>query len=133
MPRTIFPNLAVADLPRAVDFFTKLGFAFNPQFTDESATCMVINDSAMVMLLVRERFGEFTKKPIVDSHQSVEVILAISAESRAEVDAMADKALSSGGAPGNPTQDLGFMYNRSFEDPDGHIWEVFWMDPAHVG
>jgi uncharacterized protein len=132
MPRMIFPNLAVAELPRAVEFFAKLGFTFNPQFTDENAACMVVNESAMVMLVVRERFADFTKKPIVDSRKAVEVMVALSAESREEVDAMAKTALASGGAPGNETQDHGFMYSRSFQDPDGHIWEVFWMDPAHA-
>ena len=132
MARMIFPNLAVEDLERSVGFFTKLGFTFNPQFTDDKATCMVINESASVMLLVRERFSDFTTKRIVDSHEAVEVMIALTADSRDEVDQLVASALAAGGAPANDPQDLGFMYSRSFDDPDGHTWEIFWMDPTHM-
>ncbi|HEY0015085.1 MAG TPA: VOC family protein [Longimicrobium sp.] len=130
--RSIFVNLAVKDLDRSVDFFTKLGFRFNAQFTDESATCMVISDHAYVMLLVHDRFKDFTKKQIVDSTTHTEVLVALSAESREAVDAMVNAALAAGGSPANDPQDHGFMYGWSFQDPDGHIWEVMWMDPAFV-
>jgi predicted lactoylglutathione lyase len=130
--RKIFVNLAVRDLRRSVDFFTALGFSFNPQFTDESATCMIISDDAFVMLLVHDRFQDFTKKPIVDSAAQTEVLVALSAESREAVDTMVNAALAAGGSPANEPQDHGFMYGWSFQDPDGHIWEVVWMDPGHV-
>jgi predicted lactoylglutathione lyase len=126
----LFTNLAVEDLDRSVEFFTKLGFTFNPQFTDETATCMVVGSDAFVMLLVRDRFKDFTKKEIADSRSRIEAILAFSVESRERVDEVADTALASGGAPANDPQDYGFMYSRSFEDPDGHTWEAMWMDPA---
>jgi hypothetical protein len=130
--RKIFVNLAVKDLQRSVDFFTKLGFSFNAQFTDESATSMIISEDAYVMLLVHDRFKDFTRKPIVDSHAQTEVLLALSAESREAVDEMVNAALAAGGSPANDPQDHGFMYGWSFQDPDGHIWEVMWMDPGHV-
>ena len=132
MPRKIFVNLAVKDLKRAVDFFTKLGFTFNKQFTDENATSMIISEDAYVMLLVESRFKDFTKKAIADSAKSTEAILAVSAESREEVDRLVKIALESGGSAANPPQDHGFMYGCSFNDPDGHLWEVMWMDPAAV-
>jgi predicted lactoylglutathione lyase len=128
--RMIFVNLAVADLQRSVDFFTKLGFSFNPQFTDENATAMIVNDQATVMLLKHDFFKTFTKKPIADSGAQTEAIIALSAESREEVDQLVEKALASGGKPSNDAQDLGFMYQHSFQDPDGHLWEVAWMDPS---
>ncbi|HEY7770905.1 VOC family protein [Longimicrobium sp.] len=130
--RKIFVNLAVKDLARSVEFFTKLGFTFNQQFTDESATCMIVSDEAFVMLLVHGRFQDFTKKQIVDSTTHTEVLVALSAESREDVDAMVHTALANGGSPANDPQDHGFMYGWSFQDPDGHIWEVVWMNPAHV-
>jgi predicted lactoylglutathione lyase len=130
MPRMIFPNLAVQDLDRAVAFFTELGFSFDPRFTDETATAMIVNEHASVMLLTRDRFKDFTKKELVDSARQAEAIIALSAESREDVDAFADKALAAGGSPANEPMDLGFMYGRSFDDPDGHQWEIFWMDPA---
>ena len=128
--RKIFVNLAVEDLGRAVDFFTALGFSFDPRFTDEHATCMIVSDEAFVMLLVRARFKEFTKKEIADSTTQTEAIVAVSAESRDDVDRLADAALAAGGAPANDPMEYGFMYGRSFHDPDGHLWEVFWMDPS---
>lgn len=126
----IFPNLAVKDLDRSVAFFTELGFEFNPQFTDETATAMIVNEHAVVMLLAEARFKDFTKKELVDPTKQTEAIIALSADSREEVDAFADKALSAGGSPANEPMDLGFMYGRSFDDPDGHRWEIVWMDPA---
>jgi predicted lactoylglutathione lyase len=130
--RKVFINLAVEDLQRSIDFFTALGFAFDPQFTDEQATCMIVSDEAFVMLLVKGRFQEFIKKQIVDSTAETEVIIALSAESRAEVDELVDKALAAGGSPANDKMDMGFMYAWSFQDPDGHLWEVMHMDPAAV-
>jgi len=128
--RKIFVNLAVKDLQRTVAFFTELGFEFDPRFTDEQATCMIVSEDAYVMLLVDERFKDFTRKPIADSTTETEVIVALSAESREEVDELADKALRAGGSPANDPMEMGFMYGRSFHDPDGHLWELIWMDPA---
>jgi predicted lactoylglutathione lyase len=128
--RKMFVNLAVRDLDRSVDFFTELGFTFDRRFTDETATCMVVSDEAFVMLLREQRFRDFTKKELADPARQTEAILAISAESRDDVDALADKALAAGGSPANDPMDMGFMYVRSFQDPDGHLWEVIWMDPS---
>ena len=130
MPRMIFPNLAVKDLDRSVAFFTELGFEFNPQFTDDTATAMIVNEQAVVMLLTEARFKDFTRKELVDPTKQTEAIIALSADSREDVDAFADKALAAGGSPANDPMDLGFMYARSFDDPDGHRWEMVWMDPA---
>ena len=127
--RKLFVNLAVKDLDRAVAFFTELGFSFDPQFTDETATCMLVGDDAFVMLLVADRFRDFTKKELADSTRQTEAIVAVSADSREEVDELAEKALAAGASPANDPYELGFMYGRSFNDPDGHLWEVFWMDP----
>jgi predicted lactoylglutathione lyase len=126
--RKLFVNLPVADLPRSVEFFTKLGFTFNPQFTDDTATCMVVGDDAFVMLLVEERFEDFTTRAIPDRTAYTGVIMAVSAESRAQVDELTDTALDAGGTPANDPMEMGFMYGRSFHDPDGHLWEVVWMD-----
>jgi len=132
MARKIFVNLGVKDLARSVEFFAKLGFSFDPRFTDESATCMIVSDEAYVMLLVESRFQDFTKKDLADPTTQTEAILAVSAESREQVDELADTALAAGGSPANDPMDHGFMYGRSFEDPDGHMWEVIWMDPAAI-
>ena len=132
MSRMIFVNLPVQDLDASVDFFTKLGFTFNQQFTDENATCMVVSDQACVMLLARRFFGTFTTKDVADASSATEVVLAVSAESREEVDTLVDQALALGGSPTTDPQDEGFMYGRSFYDLDGHAWEVIWMDPASV-
>ena len=128
--RQIFVNLAVKDLNRSVEFFTKLGFAFDPRFTDEHAICMIVSDEAFVMLLVESRFRDFTKKTIVDAATATEAILALTAESREQVDELADKALAAGGSPANDPMEMDFMYGRSFNDPDGHLWEVFWIYPS---
>ena len=130
--RMLFVNLPVKNLDRTVDFFTKLGFTFDPQFTDESATQMIVGEKAFVMLLVENRFKDFTKKELVDATKHTEVIMALSAESREAVDELADKALEAGGSPANDPLEMGFMYGRSFQDPDGHLWEVVWMDPSAI-
>ena len=128
--RKVFINLPVADLDKSVDFFTQLGFTFDPKFTDEKATCMNLSDEAFVMLLVTDRFKDFTKKDIGDATRSTEVILALSAESREEVDELVGKALDAGGQPSNDQMDLGSMYGWSFQDLDGHLWEVMHMDQS---
>jgi uncharacterized protein len=130
--RKLFINLPVRDLERSIDFFTKLGFTFNPQFTDESATCMIVSEEAFVMLLVEARFKEFTKKQICDTRTSNEGLFAFSCSSRAEVDELVQKAIEAGGTHAMDKTDIGFMYNWSFYDVDGHHWEVFYMDPSHI-
>jgi predicted lactoylglutathione lyase len=130
MTRQIYVNLAVKDLDRAVEFFTELGFEFEPKFTDETATCMIVNDNAFVMLLVEERFKEFTGKDLADASTQTEAITGFNAESREGVDELVEKALAAGGTKARDPYDYGFMYGRSFNDPDGHLWEVIWMDPV---
>lgn len=130
--RKIFVNLAVKDLNRSKEFFTRLGFEFNPQFTSEQGACMVISEDAYVMLLVEPFFQSFTQKGICDATKQTEAINALSCSSRAEVEAIVKTALGAGGTPAQPPQDHGFMYSESFYDVDGHHWEVVWMDPAHV-
>lgn len=132
MARKIFVNLAVKDLEKSKNFFTKLGFTFNEQFTDETAASMVIADGIYSMLLTEPKFKTFTKKELVDAKKSTEVLTALSAESKEEVDAMMDKVKSAGGTEFRATEDYGWMYGRSFEDLDGHVWEIFWMDPNHI-
>ena len=129
MPKMIFVNLPVADLKRATAFFEAIGATKNPQFSDDTASCMVISETIYVMLLTHEKYGQFTSKKIVDARTGSEVLIALSADSRDDVDAMVGKAKAAGvNIDPTPTQDHGFMYGRSFEDPDGHIWEVVWMD-----
>ena len=130
--RRIFPNLAVKDLDRSRTFFAELGFTFDPRFTDENATAMIVNEQASVMLLREEFFRSFTSKELVDSTRQIESIIAVSAESREGVDALCDRALEVGGSPAGEPMELDFMYGRSFNDPDGHHWEVFWMDMEAV-
>jgi predicted lactoylglutathione lyase len=125
----IFVNVPVRDLDASVRFFTKLGFEFDPRFTDERATCMVVNDQAFVMLLVEEFFQSFTTKQVCDATAHAEAIFALSAESREDVDELVDEALAGGGSEPVDRQDQGWMYQRSFQDLDGHLWEVIWMDP----
>ena len=132
MATKIFVNLPVKNLQKTNDFFTRLGFSFNAQFSDDKATCMIINEDAYAMLLTEEFFRGFTSKPLADAHQSTEVLVALSAESRAGVDDMVNKALAAGGSEAREPKDHDFMYIRCFNDPDGHMWEVFWMDPAAV-
>jgi uncharacterized protein len=129
MARQLFVNLPVRDLKKSIDFFSQLGFTFNPKFTDESATCMILSDQAYVMLLVRERFADFTRKEICDTTSHTEALLAISCASRSEVDDLVNRAIAAGGKHAVEPQDHGFMYGWSFYDLDGHHWEVFWMDP----
>lgn len=131
-PRLIFVNLPVSDLAASTRFFRALGFDFDPKFTDESCACMVVSEHAYVMLLVESRFADFTTKPIADARKSTEAILCVSAGDRAAVDAFADAALRAGGSPANEPMDHGFMYGRSFHDPDGHLWEVMWMSAEAV-
>lgn len=134
MPVTnqIFVNLPVKDLRKSIEFFTGLGFSFNARFTDDTATCMIVADNIFVMLLTEKKFQLFTPNKICDATGSTEVLLALSMESRAEVDEMVRKAVAGGGATYNEPKDHGFMYQHGFQDPDGHIWEIFWMDPAAV-
>jgi len=127
MITNIFVNLPVKDLKKTVEFFTKLGFTFNPQFTDENATCMIVGKDIFVMLLV-EKFKTFTKKEISDVSKNTEVIVAVSTQSREEVDQMMEKVVGAGGKESRDPQDHGWMYGRSFEDIDGHLWEIFYMD-----
>ncbi|MGI0031955.1 MAG: VOC family protein [Nitrososphaeraceae archaeon] len=128
MTTQIFVNLPVKDLNETVDFFTKLGFAFNPQFTDENATCMIVNNDIFVMLLVEKFFKTFTKKELCDTTKDTEVIVALSTESREKVDQMINKVIEAGGKEHRKPQDHGWMYGRSFEDINGHLWEVIYMD-----
>ncbi|WDR01819.1 VOC family protein [Devosia algicola] len=132
MTTSIFVNLPVHDLEQAKAFFGKLGWSFNPDFTDETAACMVISETIFVMLLTHEKFGDFTPRPIADAHKVSEVLIALNRDSRAEVDGFVDKAIAAGGTEPRPLQDLGFMYSRAFADLDGHIWEIIWMDPAAI-
>ena len=122
MPQMIFVNLPVKDLDRSVEFFTRLGFRFNPQFTDENATCMIVSDTIYVMLLREEYFRTFTPKEVCDSTRHTEVLVALSSESREAVDEMVRKAVAAGGSTYADPQDHGFMYQHGFQDPDGHIW-----------
>ncbi|QIP86590.1 VOC family protein [Streptomyces sp. Tu 2975] len=128
MAQMIFVNLPVKDLEASKAFWGKLGYSFNPQFSDESGACLVFSDTVFAMLLTEARFKDFTKKDIADAATSTEVILALSADSREKVDELVDAALAAGGSPSNDPQDYGFMYGRSFQDPDHHLWEVVWMD-----
>ena len=132
MSTRIFVNLPVADLKAAMAFFGKLGFGFNPQFTDDNAACMVISEHNYAMLLTHPFFKGFISKPMADAHKETGVLVAISLESREKVDEMAAAALVAGGKEPREAQDHGFMYSRAFEDLDGHVWEPFWMDPAHA-
>jgi len=127
--RKIFVNLAIRDLKKSMDFFAKLGFAFNPQFTDDKAACMIISDEAFVMLLREPFFRTFTKREPCDTTRQSEGLFAVSCDSRAEVDEMVKTALAAGGTHAMDPQDHGFMYGWSFYDLDGHHWEVMWMDP----
>jgi predicted lactoylglutathione lyase len=128
----IFVNLPVADLDASKKFFTELGYSINPQFSDETAASVVISDTIVTMLLTKEKYAQFTKKEIADATRTSEVLIALSAESREKVDELVEKAIAAGGTASGETQDLGFMYGRSFDDLDGHTWEVVWMDPAAI-
>jgi predicted lactoylglutathione lyase len=132
MPQMIFVNLPVKDLPKSIAFFEALGFAFNPQFTDETAACMVISNTIFVMLLTHEKFAGFSPKPITDTSQSLQVLITLSRDSREAVDAIVAAALTAGGTTVDEPKDYGFMYDHGFLDLDGHGWGVMWMDPAAV-
>ncbi len=132
MSTQIFVNLPVKDLNKSVDFFTKLGYEFNPQFTDENATCMIVSEDIYVMLLVEKYFKTFMLKEICDTSKSAEVLVALSFESRKEVDEIVAKAIAAGGTTYKEPQDLGFMYQHGFQDLDGHIWEIFFMDESAI-
>lgn len=131
--RMIFINLPVKDLPKSMAFYKALGFANNPHFTDDTAACMVVSEGSIhVMLLTHDKWRHFTQRPIPPSTSS-EVLLAVSCDSKAVVDEMTEAAGKNGGtADINPKQDLGFMYSRALADPDGHVWEAAWMDPAAI-
>ncbi len=133
MAKQIFINLPVRDLAKSKAFYEAVGAVNNPQFSDDTSACMVLSDTLFVMLLTHPKWASFTKKPISDARQASEVMLALSADDRAAVDALVDAAGAHGGkADVNPVQDLGFMYGRSFEDLDGHIWETFHMDMSRM-
>jgi predicted lactoylglutathione lyase len=129
----IFVNLPVKDLGKTVNFFIKLGFKLNPKFTDENATCMIVTEDILVMLLVEKFFKIFTKKEICNTARNTEVIIALSAESKENVDEMINKAVEAGGKESREVQDEGWMYGRGFEDIDGHLWEVVFMNESLVG
>lgn len=130
MANQIFVNLPVTNLQKSIEFFTQVGFTFNPQFTDEKSTCMIIGENIFAMLLIRERFQDFTKKEISDAHKTTEVLLAIDSPSRQAVDDMVRKAVAAGGTTYMNPQDHGWMYQHSFADLDGHQWEVCFMDES---
>ncbi len=132
MSSKIFVNLPVKDLKKSIGFFTNLGFTFNSQFTDETATCMIVSDDIFVMLLTHAKFKTFTPKSICDATKSTEVLLALSRDSRTDVDDMVRKAVAAGGTTYNESKDYGFMYQHGFQDLDGHIWELIYMEPSAV-
>jgi uncharacterized protein len=132
MSTQIFVNLPVKDLNKSVEFFTKLGYEFNPKFTDENATCMIVSENIFVMLLVEEFFKTFVPKEICDTTKSVEVLVALSFESRAAVDEIVRKAIAAGGSTYKEPIDMGFMYQHGFQDLDGHIWEIFFMEASEI-
>ena len=132
MSRLLFLNLPVADIAASRAFFAELGFDFDEKFCDDGALCMVVSEQAYVMLLQRDRFADFVTKPIADASGETALTACISANDRAEVDALADKALAAGAGRVKDPQDYGFMYQRSFHDLDGHHWEIAWMDPVAV-
>ncbi|KQX99621.1 extradiol dioxygenase [Rhodanobacter sp. Root480] len=132
MPRNLYVNLPVKDLERSVDFFEALEFSFNPKFTDENAACLIINERTGVMLLAESFFAGFTNKPLADARANTETLLALSLDSRAEVEAFMDRAFAAGATPTIESKDYGFMVQHGFADPDGHQWEVFWMDETQM-
>ena len=132
MPTKIFVNLPVKDLKKSMSFYDAIGFRNNPQFTDDTAACMVISDDIYVMILTEAKFKTFTPKKIADATTSTEVLTALSRESRADVDDIVRKAIAAGGSTYAEPKDHGFMYQHGFQDPDGHIWEVLWMDPKAI-
>ena len=133
MPTRIFVNLPVKSLDRSVAFFAHLGYDFDPRFTDDNATCMVVGDNIFVMLLVESFFQTFTAKPVADAHKTTEAIVCIGVGSRAAVDSLVDRAIAFGAAASGGTRDYGFMYQRGYQDLDGHLWELLHMDPDADG
>ncbi|MBD2259311.1 VOC family protein [Pseudanabaena sp. FACHB-2040] len=132
MARKIFVNLPVKDLNQSIEFFTKLGFSFNSQFTDETATCMIVSRDIFVMLLTHDKFKTFTPKAICDTTQSTEVLVCLSCDSRDEVDTIVRQAVNAGGKTYSDPQDHEFMYGHGFQDLDGHNWELMYMNPSAV-
>lgn len=132
MRTKIFVNLPVKDLNKSIEFFMRLGYTFNPQFTDETATCMIVSEDIYVMLLTHAKFKAFTPKKICDATKSTEVLVCLSCESRAQVDEMVRKAVAAGGSIYNEPQDHGFMYGHGFQDLDGHLWELIYMEPSAI-
>ncbi|MBA4376883.1 MAG: glyoxalase/bleomycin resistance/extradiol dioxygenase family protein [Anaerolinea sp.] len=132
MSTQMFLNLPVKDLSKTIEFFTKLGFKFNPQFTDENAACMIVGEDSFVILLMEKFFKTFVPKEIADTKKTTELTVAIALESRVDVDRMVETALKAGATASMEPSDQGFMYSKSFQDLDGHIWEIFWMDPNHI-
>lgn len=132
MTTKIFVNLPVKNLKQSIEFFTQLGFEFNPQFTDETATCMIVSETIFVMLLTYEKFKTFTPNAICDAKQSTEVLVCLSAESREKIDEMVHQAIAAGGTTYSEPQDHGFMYAHGFQDLDGHIWELMYMEPSAI-
>jgi predicted lactoylglutathione lyase len=131
MPKMIFVNLPVTNLARSTSFYEAVGGTKNPKFSDETASCVVLSDTIFVMLLTHDKYRNFEERPIADAHKTSQFLLAITQDSREAVDSIATTAAGAGGrADPNKPQDHGFMYSRSFADPDGHTWEAFWMDPA---
>ncbi|HXV78387.1 MAG TPA: VOC family protein [Candidatus Binatia bacterium] len=133
MPTKIFVNLPVKNLNKSIEFFTELGFTFNQQFTDETATCMIVTEDIFVMLLTEDKFKSFTPKEICDTKNYTEALVCLSLDSRGKVDEMVRKAVSAGGTTYNEAQDHGFMYAHGFQDLDGHIWELIYMEPGAIG
>ncbi|MFJ8566889.1 VOC family protein [Streptomyces sp. NPDC093514] len=131
-PTMIFVNLPVKDLEASKAFWSKLGYSFNAQFTDENCASMVISDTIVAMLLAEDRYKDFTHKEIADATKTSEVLICLSAESRTAVDELVDGALAAGATEPRPAQDHGVMYGRAFDDLDGHTWEIMWMDPSMV-
>ena len=132
MPTKIFVNLPVQDLEKSKTFFKALGYTFNPQFTDATAACMIVSDDIYAMLLTHKKFKEFTPRQIADANKTTEALICLTCESRGHVDELVRKAKAAGGTIYNEPKDYGFMYGHGFADPDGHIWELVWMDPSTV-
>jgi hypothetical protein len=132
MATQIFVNLPVKNLKKSIEFFTQLGFTFNPQFADDTATCMIVADDIFVMLLTEAKFKTFTPKAICDATKATEVLVCVSCESRGKVDELVRKAVGGGGTTYAKPRDHGFMYQHGFQDLDGHIWELIYMDPSAI-
>ncbi len=132
MPQMIFVNIPVTDVARSRKFFEALGYKINEQFSDPTAACVVVSDAIYFMILNHEKFASFATKPLADPAKTTSVMVALSQDSRAAVDAMTEAALKAGGTEPKPAQDMGFMYNRTFHDPDGNVFEPMWMDPGAV-